>query len=435
MTALAPARLRTGSLARWPSLLLTPWRGTVLLRGLARAALDIPLGFVIGSVVASVAGAGLGLAVTLVLAVPVLWLAFQVTERLGRIERARAAALLDVHLASPHPPLTAATWGARLRQRLTTASRWREVAYLVLGLPFGGALGLLVLGAWTVAIVLVALPAYIGHTAGDIAAVGPVHIHGVGQALGGAAVGLVGLVLVAPLMTSGLVAVDTAVVRWLLGPHREEELERRVGELEVSRGIALDQAEAERRRIERDLHDGAQQRLVALAMDLSRARERFDADPERARQLLEEAHEEAKAALVELRNLARGIHPAVLADRGLDAALASVVARCPLPVSLVVDVVERLPAPVETAAYFVVSESLTNVAKHAGASEAAVVIARQHDRLLVEVRDDGAGGARMAPGGGLGGLADRVTALGGWMRVLSPAGGPTSVVVELPCAS
>ena len=255
------------------------------------------------------------------------------------------------------------------------------------------------------------------------------------ERIGGTPSLLVGLAVVAPRMAAWLVAVDGAIARGLLGPRRREELARRVDELEVSRGAALDQAEAERRRIERDLHDGAQQRLVALAMDLSRARERFDADPQRARQLLEAAHEEAKAALVELRNLARGVHPAVLAERGLDAALASVVARCPLPVSLSVDVAVRPPAPVESAAYFVVAESLTNVTKHAEATEVAIVVARQQDRLLIEVRDDGRGGARIAPGGGLAGLSDRVTALGGWMRVLSPPGGPTSVLVELRCRS
>lgn len=435
-----PAPIRQLGLDRldrtfWAVVLLEPWRGTVLLRGLARAALDIPFGFAIGSVVAAVAGLSTGLAVTFVLAVPLLWLTFGVAELLGRMERSRAAALLGEHLASPHPPLTAATWGGRLRERLGTASRWREVAYLVLGLPFQGLLGFVLLGTWTVSVVLVALPAYIGHTAGDTARMGPLELHGVGDALWGLAVGLLGLGVVAPRMTAGLVAVDGAIARWLLGPPRREELARRVGELEVSREVALDQAEAERRRIERDLHDGAQQRLVALAMDLSRARERFDADPQRARQLLESAHEEAKAALVELRNLARGVHPAVLAERGLDAALASVVARCPLPVALSVAVTDRPPAPVESAAYFVVAESLTNVTKHAEATEVAIVIDRQQDRLLIEVRDDGRGGARIAPGGGLAGLSDRVTALGGWMRVLSPPGGPTSVLVELPCGS
>ncbi|MGH9088424.1 MAG: sensor histidine kinase [Acidimicrobiales bacterium] len=404
-------------------------------RGLARAALDIPFGFAIGLVVASVTGLSVGLAVTFVLAIPLLWLTFTVAEQLGRFERARAAALLDVELAAPHPPLRSSTWGGRLRERLGTGSRWRELLYLVVGIPFQGALGFVVLGTWTISIILVALPTYIGHTAGDTVGVGPLQVQGLGDALGGMALGLVGLAVLAPRLTVGLVDVDRAVVRLLLGPRRGDELERRVGELEVSRGAALDQAEAERRRIERDLHDGAQQRLVALAMDLSRARERFDADPARARQLLESAHEEAKAALVELRNLARGVHPAVLAERGLDAALASVVARCPLPVSLSVDIMDRPPPTVESAAYFVVAESLTNVAKHAEAGAVAVVVALQERRLLIEVRDDGRGGARVAPGGGLGGLSDRVTALGGWMRVLSPPGGPTSVLVELPCGS
>src|SRR5262249_22827644 len=140
-------------------------------------------------------------------------------------------------------------------------------------------------------------------------------------------VGVVGLLVVAPWTTRGLAAVDRAVARPLLGARRREELEAKVTELEVSRSAAVDSAETERRRIERDLHDGAQQRLVALAMDLGRAREQFDRDPEQARGLVVEAHEESKAALAELRGLVRGIHPAILADRGLDAALSAVVAR------------------------------------------------------------------------------------------------------------
>jgi signal transduction histidine kinase len=170
-------------------------------------------------------------------------------------------------------------------------------------------------------------------------------------------------------------------------------------------------------------------------MDLGRARERFDTEPERARQLVNEAHEEAKAALAELRNLARGIHPAVLTDRGLDAALSAVIARCPVPVSLAVDVPTRPPASVESAAYFVVAEALTNVAKHARASRVDVSIVLQNNRLIVDVRDDGEGGAEASQGTGLSGLSDRVNALGGWMRVLSPIGGPTSIIVEIPCGS
>jgi signal transduction histidine kinase len=194
----------------------------------------------------------------------------------------------------------------------------------------------------------------------------------------------------------------------------------------------VDAAEDERRRIERDLHDGAQQRLVALAMDLGMAREKLRTDPQAATELVGEAHEEAKRALAELRDLARGIHPAVLADRGLDAAISALAARSPVPVG--VDVATgRLPGPVESTAYFVVAEALTNAAKHARAGELAVRIARQGDLLVVEVTDDGAGGADPARGNGLRGLADRVAAIDGRLTVTSPPGGPTLVRAELPC--
>jgi signal transduction histidine kinase len=199
------------------------------------------------------------------------------------------------------------------------------------------------------------------------------------------------------------------------------------------RTAAVDAAEAERRRIERDLHDGAQQRLVSLAMDLGMATERFDEDPDGARHLVEQAHGEALAALTELRDLVRGLHPAIIEDRGLDAALSAVVARVPVPVDLQVDVGDRPSAPVESAAYFVVAEALTNVTRHAEASRVSVAIARRGDRLAIDVTDDGVGGADPARGSGLKGLEERVRSLDGWMTVLSPEGGPTTVLVELPC--
>jgi signal transduction histidine kinase len=170
-------------------------------------------------------------------------------------------------------------------------------------------------------------------------------------------------------------------------------------------------------------------------MDLGRARERFDADPEGAKTLVADAHEEAKAALSDLRGLVRGIHPAILTDRGLDAALSAVIARSSVPVTMSVDVAERPPAAVESTAYFVVTEALANVAKHAHATKASVTIVRKGDRLVAEVTDDGVGGADPARGSGLHGLADRVSAVGGRMDLLSPSGGPTTVLVELPCAS
>jgi signal transduction histidine kinase len=208
-----------------------------------------------------------------------------------------------------------------------------------------------------------------------------------------------------------------------------------VAVLETSRSRVVDAAEAERRRIERDLHDGAQQRLVALAMDLGMARERLATDPDKARQLLDEAHAEAKQALTELRNLARGIHPAVLTDRGLDAALSAVAARSPVPVDLRVQVGARPGPNVESIAYFVVSESLANVAKHSGATRATVQVARRGNRLVIEVSDNGRGGADPALGTGLAGLHDRVAGVDGWLHVSSPLGGPTTLLVELPCGS
>jgi signal transduction histidine kinase len=248
-------------------------------------------------------------------------------------------------------------------------------------------------------------------------------------------VGLLGLLLLAPWTTVGVAAFESAMARRLLGPPPSEDLSRQVRQLEERRSAAVDSAEAERRRIERDLHDGAQQRLVSLAMGLGQATERFDTDLDTAKELVVEAHKEAKAALADLRDLVRGFHPAILEDRGLDAALSALVARSPVPVTLNVDVAERPSSAIESTAYFVVGEALTNVAKHAQATRASVSIVRRGDRFVVEVADDGVGGADPAAGTGLRGLAERVSAVGGWMQVLSPEGGPTTILVELPCAS
>jgi signal transduction histidine kinase len=216
----------------------------------------------------------------------------------------------------------------------------------------------------------------------------------------------------------------------LLGPS-DSQLRARVEALQASRDRAVEGAEAERRRIERDLHDGAQQRLVALAMDLGMARAKLETDPAAATALVGEAHEEAKRALAELRDLARGIHPAVLADRGLDAAISALAARSPVPVG--VDVATgRLPDPVESAAYFVVAEALANAAKHARAAEIGVRITRHRDLLIVEVIDDGVGGADPARGSGLRGLADRVETLGGTLQVQSVPGRGTHLAAEIP---
>ncbi len=219
-----------------------------------------------------------------------------------------------------------------------------------------------------------------------------------------------------------------------LGAWREAELTERIDVLEETRAGAVDEQESELRRIERDLHDGAQARLVALGMSLGMAEQKLTEDPDRAGELLAEARAGAEQALRELRDLARGIHPPVLTDRGLEAALSALADSTPVPVTLNVDLPERPPAAVETAAYFVAAEALANAGKHAAAQRVDIRIFRAGDVLTVEVADDGRGGANLG-GGGLGGLRRRVQALDGRLRVASPPGGPTTILAELPCAS
>jgi signal transduction histidine kinase len=211
------------------------------------------------------------------------------------------------------------------------------------------------------------------------------------------------------------------------------KLRARLEELRASRARIVEATQLERQRLERNLHDGAQQRLVALSLELGMLEARFDHDPEGARQL-EQAQRELSESLRELRELARGIHPAVVTGHGLAVALETLVARASLPVRLTVDLDERLPEGYEVAAYYLVSESLTNVAKHAHASSVAVDVARTNGQLVVEVVDDGDGGANTDRGSGLRGLADRVEALDGRLRVWSPKGAGTRVRAEIPCA-
>jgi signal transduction histidine kinase len=209
---------------------------------------------------------------------------------------------------------------------------------------------------------------------------------------------------------------------------------QRIETLTASRAGAVDVQDSELRRIERDLHDGAQARLVALGMSLGMAEQKLAEDPERAGRLLAEARAGAEEALRELRDLARGIHPPVLADRGLEAALTALANSTPMHVTLSVDVPQRPASAVESAAYFVAAESLANAAKHARADWVDIRIARIGHKLEVEIRDDGVGGADPA-GSGLTGLRRRVEALDGRLTITSPPGGPTSIHAELPCAS
>ncbi|GAA2260089.1 sensor domain-containing protein [Streptomyces amakusaensis] len=351
---------------------------------------NLPVALIGFIYVAFTIGLGAGLSVT-VIGLPLLALGLAGARLIGRSERARARALLGVRVEEPSPlhgPGRRAGFAARVVRGLKDPVAWRTALYCFIRLPWG---------VLTFAVMMV---------------------------------GLLLLWPVLPFLARGLANADRAMVRGLLSP--SDELERRVAELESDRGVVVDTAAADLRRIERDLHDGAQARLVALAMGLGLAKEKLLEDPEAAAAMVDEAHGEVKLALQELRDLARGIHPAILTDRGLSAALSSIATRCTAPVRVSVDLSERPAAAIEGIAYFTVSELLQNISKHAGAKSASVEVWRSADRLLIQVGDDGRGGARLDGGTGMAGLAERLGAVDGLFVLDSPVGGPTTVTVEVP---
>ncbi len=310
---------------------------------------------------------------------------------------------------------------------------WRAMGYFLVHFLLGMVTFTVVVSAWATSAAMMSMPFWLHHVPSRRADAWLLTVTDQRTAWLLAAAGLL-VAGIAALLTYGLTGLEGALARALLGP-TARDLERQVDQLRDSRSRVVDSVDAERRRIERDLHDGAQQRLVAVAMNLGRARSHYDDDPDTARQLLDEAHRDAKQALAELRDLARGIHPAVLTDRGLDAALSGLAGRCPVPVKVSVAVEPRCTPTIEAIAYFVVSEALANIAKHAQASRAAVSVHRRGERLLVEVTDDGIGGADADRGSGIAGLRDRVAGVDGTLEVISPAGGPTTLKVDLPCGS
>jgi signal transduction histidine kinase len=235
-----------------------------------------------------------------------------------------------------------------------------------------------------------------------------------------------------PLVVRGSALLEASLGRALLTG--VAEMRNRITVLEEQKAAAVSAEANALRRLERDIHDGPQQRLVRLAMDLGRAQQQMETDPDAARRTLEEALTQTRDTLAELRALSRGIAPPILVDRGLPSALAALAARSLIPVDLTIDQrLGRLEASVENTAYFVVAEALTNVAKHSKATECWVVVSRAGDRLKIDIIDDGEGGAHVSKGHGLAGIADRLRANGGTLDVLSPVGGPTEVRAELPC--
>jgi signal transduction histidine kinase len=349
---------------------------------------------------------------------------------LTEAQRHRFAAMLG--LAIPPPSVIERPWTWRgFLVSLRSEATWRQLGYHLVAAPALAMGALAALGAWVAGAALALFPVY----RYALPPGSPVRDIGLKAWIIAMVVGSVAFLLVAPSVTTAVRLLDSRAAAALLGPNRARELERRVETLRETRAGVVDAADTERRRIERDLHDGAQQRLVSLAMNLGIAKATLTGLPDEAREVIADAHEEAKAALAELRHLVRGLHPAVLEDRGLDAALSGIAARMPVPVRLTVDVPQRPSPTVEAVAYFVVSEGLANISKHARASQAEVSVERTGDVLQVIVTDDGVGGADPALGTGLAGLAKRAKSVDGTFDISSPPGGPTLIAVELPCGS
>ncbi|MFF2509749.1 sensor histidine kinase [Streptomyces sp. NPDC058086] len=397
----------------------------------------LPVGILMFTFAVTMFSLGMGLLVTF-LGIPVLAAALAGVLGFGALERARARGLLGIEVAAPEP-LRVRKHGAMawMGAILKNGSAWRHLLYSVVQFPWSVFSFVVTLSFWAYGWAMLTyplwfwlFPVYGGQ--GGLQLYGDdthrIYLDNPFEITVTALLGLL-ITMATPWIVRALTTVDRVMVAGLLGPSR---LASRVVELESDRGVVVDTAAADLRRIERDLHDGAQARLVNLAMGLGLAKEKLTEDPRAAARMVDEAHGEVKTALQELRDLARGIHPAVLTDRGLDAALSSVASRCTVPVQVDVDLPAR-PAPaIEGIAYFTVSELLQNISKHARATRAMVDVWRVENRLMLQVVDDGVGGADVSGGSGLAGLAERLDAVDGVLVVDSPVGGPTRITAELP---
>ncbi|GAA1737291.1 sensor histidine kinase [Luedemannella helvata] len=410
------------------------WRDGLpaMARGLAVGLLAVTLNPVLFALsvvsLALIPAAGLGFAAFPIVTSVVRWRA-----NLSR----RLAARSGVPIPVPYRPVPAravyGTW-ERFRQVVSDPATWLDFAWLVPGAIAGTVCGLLA----------ACLPLYGVEGMLGIAILLSASIDWYGYGIFWPIDNPVEALLTIPMGVLFLV-VGLAGARWLtwieatftsyfLRPTPSSVLAQQVRHLTVTRADAVDTQAAELRRIERDLHDGAQARLVSLSMNIGMAEELLRRDPEAAAALLAEARQSSGLALADLRGLVRGIHPPVLAERGLDGAVRALALTVPLHIAVDVDLPARPPAPIESAAYFAVAEALTNVAKHSGASTAWVRLTHHDGRLAIQIGDNGRGGANAEAGGGLRGIERRLAAFDGIMSVSSPPGGPTVVTMELPCA-
>jgi signal transduction histidine kinase len=400
-----------------------PLRGQTWLN-VAYVLLAFPMGLAYFIVLVVGLSVGAALAI-LIVGIGILLATLAAWRAMAAVERGMARGLLGVPIPQPADRRDLAGI-ERVRRWLRDPVTWKSLVFVALKFPLGivslaatGFLGF-------IALVMLFAPLIVLAT--------PVTVFGwmvtnSGQALPLTLIGIPAVLIVLHL-ANGLAWLWALFARVMLGPSTVQ-LHERVDDLRDARARIIAAADAERRRIERDLHDGAQQRLVALSLTLGMAEARLK-DPEAAAPLIAQAREEAALAVKELRELASGIHPALLSERGLGPALEALAARAPIPTTVDGVPAQRLPPPVESAAYFVTAEALTNVAKYAGAMSAGVSLDVEHGRLRLLVRDDGAGGADLNSGTGLRGLRDRVEALDGVLHVDSPPGLGTTVIAEIP---
>jgi signal transduction histidine kinase len=391
---------------------------------------------------------GLGLAVfawaagvlsLLWLGIPLLLGLLVVSRGFAALHRRWAGRVLGADIPSPYRPRPRG-WRAGATTSLRDPATWRDFAWLFANGTAGLVLcvlplALLIVGLGTVGLSAAwpllpagahaAGPVWLADQAGAFFAIPP----RVACVSGGFAILLLGWLFTPPLILG-----NARIARWLLAPTERARLARRVEALASSRADTVDAHAAELRRLERDLHDGAQARLVSLGMSLGLAEEIAESDPQEVKALLAEARQSSSLALSELRDLVRGIHPPVLADRGVAGAVQALALDCPVPTEVTADLAGRLPAPVESAAYFAVAETLANVVKHSRAREAEVHLGYADGTLSILVIDDGAGGADPVHGTGLRGIERRLAAFDGTLSVTSPPGGPTQVRMRLPCA-
>ncbi|MBU3703028.1 MAG: sensor histidine kinase [Ilumatobacteraceae bacterium] len=379
---------------------------------------------------------GAGTAITVV-GVPLLALTVRSGRAVGSFERRRLLTFTGSTLQPPRAKVASSGFWSWIRESFKDRAGWKGLAYGVVMLPWSVLTFTSVVSLWTVGLAGVTAPFYDWALPNGSTDFGSYEFTGWGR-IGLIATYVVGgalVLIVLPVIVDFLARVQITLSRSLLSIGHAALLEQKVDELDRSRSDTIAAAEAERRRIERDLHDGTQQRLTGVAIDLGIARERLTVvGDEQSLELVDRAHEGVKEAIAELRNLVRGIHPAILTDRGLDAAVSALVARISANVAVHSDLNRRLAPEVESTAYFTVAELLTNIMKHSTATSAMLLIHDSGEILEVEVFDNGRGGASVQPGGGLDGLQGRLRAIGGVIDVVSPSGGPTRVKATIPCA-